>query len=633
MKLKAVLSFCLIVLVVLLYWSGLQGDYVFDDVGNILENPAIRLKEFSFQGLGELWRSGDAGPLGRPVSILSFALNYYIQEGFDPFGFKLVNLIIHATNTVLVFYIGMSLVVLVSKLGSGFKKCVSGSTGVWLAFLAALWWGGHPLNLTSVLYVVQRMTSLSSMFGFLAVLLYVRVRMLGPERAILSRPGLYGVIGLLGLSALSKESGLLFVPLIALLEILLISPALGARALVGRLDTRSLSTLGLFLILVMWLLWGLDLYVNESAFNSRNFTFSQRVMTEWRVLMFYLVQVVFPRLSALSLYHDDFRISLGFFSPVTTALSLLFLVSVTTLSVFARKRVPEFAVAWLWFLMSHALESSFVPLELVHEHRNYFAIALFGWAALSVIARSSSPMVRKSGLAFILVLVLVNGAVTAQRSVIWSNLVDHAAFESEMHPDSDRANYQMGRIYLKLYSADNRVEYLDRAILFFRKSTGSYLAENGGYFGLIHAYSEKGEAVDREVVLALRDRLLKNNFAHSNIAFLDALATCQIRGVCKLAELDLIELVAASMENSRVPDKSKAELYKIIARYYFERLGDRDRAEQFLSEAVSKFKTADLYSMYSQVLEANGKRDLAEKYMSLARSIDKTGVVRRSEEK
>ena len=66
----------------LIYLSGLSGDYVFDDIANIVENQKIAITSLDYSSLRTAYWSGDAGPLGRPISMLTFALNYYFT-GFD----------------------------------------------------------------------------------------------------------------------------------------------------------------------------------------------------------------------------------------------------------------------------------------------------------------------------------------------------------------------------------------------------------------------------------------------------------------------------------------------------------------------------------------------------------------------
>ena len=58
-----------------MYFPGLHGDYVFDDPANIIDNKKIAISALDYENLKSAWYSGDAGPLGRPISMLSFALN------------------------------------------------------------------------------------------------------------------------------------------------------------------------------------------------------------------------------------------------------------------------------------------------------------------------------------------------------------------------------------------------------------------------------------------------------------------------------------------------------------------------------------------------------------------------------
>ena len=209
---KKIISYILlcfsIVITFLLYQKGLYGDYVFDDGVNILENQKIAITSLDITYLQAAWGSGDAGPLGRPITMLSFALNHYFT-GFDPFYFKLTNLFIHLINGLLVFIISLKLF---QWLSHQYQK-ISLQSAAYLACLVSLIWLIHPLNLTSVLYVVQRMTSLSALFGLLAVAIYCvwRTRTITGLNTIIASCGV--ALSLLA-SMLSKESGILFIPLI-----------------------------------------------------------------------------------------------------------------------------------------------------------------------------------------------------------------------------------------------------------------------------------------------------------------------------------------------------------------------------------------------------------------------------------
>ena len=74
-------------LVVAIYWVGLGGAFFFDDGPSILFAPGLKLQNLSAESLRQAWFSGGAGPSGRPIAQMSFALNYYFS-GFDPFAFR-----------------------------------------------------------------------------------------------------------------------------------------------------------------------------------------------------------------------------------------------------------------------------------------------------------------------------------------------------------------------------------------------------------------------------------------------------------------------------------------------------------------------------------------------------------------
>lgn len=89
-------------IVAIIYWSGLHGQFFFDDLPNIVVAEGVRLETLSSQSLRDAWVSGGYGPSGRPVAQLSFALNFYFS-GLNPFDFKLTNLAIHVATGWLIF--------------------------------------------------------------------------------------------------------------------------------------------------------------------------------------------------------------------------------------------------------------------------------------------------------------------------------------------------------------------------------------------------------------------------------------------------------------------------------------------------------------------------------------------------
>jgi len=146
------------------YANSLHGAFVFDDLEQIVENPALR-------DLGSF-----LGPAGyrllpnRFVGYVTFAMNHAVG-GFDPVGWHAVNLVIHLVNALLV-WIFVRLAFRSPRLrGSALAPSADA-----VAFVAAALFVAHPLATQAVSYVVQRLTSLAALFYLSAVVIYLRWR-------------------------------------------------------------------------------------------------------------------------------------------------------------------------------------------------------------------------------------------------------------------------------------------------------------------------------------------------------------------------------------------------------------------------------------------------------------------------
>ena len=161
-----VAAFVGLILTAFAYWPGLHGDFVLDDFPNLLENRALQIDSFSLEAFWQAALSSGAGTLRRPLSMFSFAVNHYLSE-YDPLAYKVTNLGIH-------LLCGIALFVLTSRLLSAYREfCdedVPQATVRWAPMVVAAFWLIHPINVTGVLYIVQRMTSLAALFTVLAVI-------------------------------------------------------------------------------------------------------------------------------------------------------------------------------------------------------------------------------------------------------------------------------------------------------------------------------------------------------------------------------------------------------------------------------------------------------------------------------
>ncbi|MDM0035955.1 hypothetical protein QTI33_27730 [Variovorax sp. J22P271] len=618
----------LVVLVVLVYFPGLRGDYVFDDLTNIVTNTHLRLDSLDWQSLRGVVGSGEAGPLGRPLSVLSFALNYYFT-GFEPYYFKVVNLLIHLANILLVGRLATVLLTRSMNLNAGTQM----ESAAWGGWLVAALWGLHPLNLTGVLYVVQRMTSLSALFGFAALLIYASGRAAGRfetkagQRTLGRTRWILLIAILIAASVFSKESGLLFVPLLLWIECMVFGfkNAEGRPLMLGRLRWSAIVAGVVAAFISVSCLFVLPGMLGPGAFANRDFTLGERALTESRVLFFYLRLLLLPRNSDLSLYHDDFPISHGLLDPPETLLAVVGLMSVTVVAFIFRRSFPALLFGWGWFLVAHALESSIFPLDLVYEHRNYFAtIGIFMIVPVSLQRWTADR--RRLGWSVVLAYVVVLGGITWNRSEQWSNNVDLALIEAADRPRSARANYNLGRTYLRLYETSGEERFRPLADEALQRSASSYNPGVGAYFGLLHSAYSAGQTPDPALILHLKEGLRTLPFYNANTGFIRAFIECQLKTLCHMPDMEAISILAAALENPRISNRDKSEVNKLLAQYFINRFNDIDKGLEFIGDAIAAEDTASARIMYAQAHRLKGNRADAARQLERAAVLDRSGA-------
>jgi hypothetical protein len=424
------------------YRPALFGPYVFDDFQNITLNHSIAIDNLSLSELLGAAFSKAEGNLGRPIAMASFALNYFFAEkSFAPFAFKLTNLLIHITNVMLVYLLIRLLFQLPRFIPGGQKYPISKHRAALMAIFTAALWGLHPLQLTSVLYTVQRMTSLSAFFVIVGMLVFLHGR-----RKLSTQPthGLammtVGVGGGTFLGLFCKENAILLPLLAATAEVGFFSRDELARVSRHGLAVFYLCLLGVPVFLgVTYLIFNPEFVLQTYA--TRSFGITERILTESRVLFFYLSLIAFPLVSRFGLYHDDFALSTGLLDPPWTLLALVAwaLVALALIKGLRQRNIWAFGLAW--FLAGHVLESSILGLEIIHEHRNYVpSIGICMAAAYYLVALFEKLGLPPRSLVICGVCALLTfGFVTHTRALFWSSRTQ--LFESlvQHHPESYRA--------------------------------------------------------------------------------------------------------------------------------------------------------------------------------------------------
>ncbi len=428
-----------------IYCMGLPGYWVFDDFTSIVNNDAMSYP-WDTKHFFAMLATGP-GYLHRPLSTLSFYLDTYFF-GLSPVAFKLTNIGIHIIAGLFLGAMTRSLLSLY-RLRQGAE--LSDSKINWLAFITTAIWLVHPINLTAVLYVVQRETALSALFTAAAVWAYVHGRFLqltGNKRASWFIWLLVPLLTLMGIAC--KENAALIPLFLFLIEFTL----LGFKTKDGRISRELLAFFCLFLFIPGCLAGLMVLRGNSGLMGGyviRDFTLGERLMTECRIVLLYLRWIGFPQLQQLGLYHDDIVASHGLMSPASTLPSVIGIIALIAGALLLRKRSPLLSLGMLWFFAGHILESSVLPLELAFEHRNY--LPLFG-LALGIVgaigcSRFAQQYTRALTLLAVMAIVVFSG-LTALRAREWVSPPEFAESEARHHPQSSRAQYELGSVLIAM---------------------------------------------------------------------------------------------------------------------------------------------------------------------------------------
>lgn len=408
------------------YSNTLNNQFVFDD-SRIYLNPHIRLSTLDLDGLANAWQESE--PRSRPLVNTSFAINYFFHQ-YQVQGYHLVNIAIHIITGIFLFLLiktTLSLPALAGKYQWG-----------WLPFLSALIWLVHPVQTQSVTYTIQRMNSMAAMFYVIALLAYVRGRLSGHLwRKIL----LFGLAIMGWLLALWSKEIAVTLPLFVCLYDWYFIQDLEC----GWLKKYGLLIGGVFCLLLLATLlfyFGNDPFSSLLAgYGSRDFTLGERLLTEIRVVIFYLSLLVLPLPSRLNLDHD-FAISQSLFAPINTILSLAALCLLLGLVVYLARRQRLLSFGILWFFGHLVIESTFVPLEIIFDHRLYLPSMILIPAGL-VFWRECLP--DSSGrILLVAALVLVLSFWTYQRNRAWADPVALWSDCTQKSPDKARNHSNLG---------------------------------------------------------------------------------------------------------------------------------------------------------------------------------------------
>ena len=486
-----------IILGVIGYSNTFNVPFIFDDEPNIVNNPIIKnLDYYTTPAKAKVHEGFAEYPLliNRYIGSLTFALNYKIH-GLGVTGYHIVNLLIHLINSLLVYWF-VHLIFITLASGTGGDNPLFLKRASTIALFSSLLFVTHPIQTQAVTYIVQRFTSLATMFYLFSIIMYIKARLAPNDKnkkhgeKISIRALVYYLISLSAavLAMKTKEISFTLPAMIVLYEVLFLKGDTKRRIMYIVPFILTMIIIPATLIFIVNLSGGVTGDVGTATtLSGSHVTRLDYLFTEFRVIITYFRLMFFPVDQNLDydypLYHSMFNpeVFLSFLS--------LLVICITVIYSFwrYRKTLPLTRVIFFgtaWFFATLSIESSIIPIiDVINEHRMYLpSLGLFlviSILLVMIIERCQQKWVEGAIFLSVIIASLAFTGITYSRNNEWSEKI--VFWQDVVNKSPEKA-----RGYTQLATAHEEKGGLDQAIKYFKKASSlePYNSEINVYLGV-----------------------------------------------------------------------------------------------------------------------------------------------------
>ncbi len=460
-----------------IYSNTFSVPFLFDDEGSIQLNSIV-------QGLDNFFTNGSGYNFlpNRAFGYLTFALNFQFG-GLNVAGYHIVNLAIHIINAFLVY----SLIRQTFRTPFFKDSALSQNSGLF-AFAVALLFVCHPLQTQAVTYIVQRLTSLTTLLFLATLSLHLKWRLAKENGALLlSRTRLpFYILSLITAVLAMKTKEIAFtLPIVVILYEVTFFGTPGKRLLA--LLTPLVLTGAIIPLTMMRIHKGAgDILSDVSSATVLDSPLSrwEYLCTQFSVIVTYLRLLLFPVNQNLDydypVYHSFMELrpllSFIFLLSLLGAAIYLYARSVRTLqkaTTATKKSEPlptlEFhhlsrliAFGILWFFITISVESSVIPItDVIFEHRVYLPSIGFLLALVALVFNATSylksriPAINKAAALLLVIVAVTFSGATYARNRVWRNWQSIWHDTVTKSPEKARPHniLGIGYLYAKQYNA------------------------------------------------------------------------------------------------------------------------------------------------------------------------------------
>ena len=331
------------------------------------------------------------------------------------------------------------------------------------------------------------------------------------------------------------------------------------------------------IILVVYLLIGLN--GELASYQFRDYSVTERLLTQSTVLQIYLKNILVPHLSAFSLFNDDYPISTSLITPPYTLISVILTAVIPVIALIKRKTNPVFSFGILWFFGGHILESSHLNLEMYFDHRNYlpaFGIIFLLNRGFFYFYDKFKIIISVGGLIYYSIVL----SITILSTSLWSSPVEQMRVVINAHPNSVRANTYLLSSYIKSHDLVHAKQEIHNIAIKYPGDIYPYLMDISVNTCL---ESNRVSEYNWKKLNALAETARNNGF--DIVTVLYNMTFMAINGYCNNLDKSALSVLIKKLVDNDNYMLSRPHLYEIVASLLLN-LGQYD-------EYVKIIKTAD----------------------------------------
>lgn len=516
------------------YSNTFQSPPILDDFHSFIDEPLTKLDHWSTDKILSL--SQTKFGWARWIPMLSFSWDIWFGGGEFFY--------LHMTNIVIHFLCFLAAIFLVRKIvecnpeENSISHSLLSTTEI-ACFVSAIW-ALNPVQTNAVTYLVQRMTSIMALFYLLSMAFYFSARLSYRKNSTIDgRVGTYAglSLGTMVIAFLSKENSLMLPFMMICSEIWLFQNDLHRRIIAYFRRHRLTSVVALSLLATAAVM---ILFQMNGGYQGRNFTMVERLLTEARVVVWYLTLIIWPAPGRLSVEHHV-EISRSILNPPTTLFSIVFLGFLLWWTISKRRTYPLVSYGLLWFFLNVSIESTIVPLELVFEHRMYLPslglilslVVFLHGIAQELIHNRSAKDLRILSWCVVLIVSSILTLVTFERNETWSDPITLNRDDVLKHPKSPRTHGNLAVALARSGQHEEAIREAYTAIHLGEKNYEVYTVAVNTIVASKHELGDYQGAVDEG------GRLLREKPDHANAYSLPGICLNMARSHRELGNFDL----------------------------------------------------------------------------------------------